>query len=126
MKRRNTKQMNVILDIMKNDRSHPTIQELCEKVMTVDSSIGQATVYRNVSKLCEEGILTKISVGIDHYDYIKNPHYHLYCYKCLKLYDVFDESYFDKSLIEKKHNVKIDSSSVLFYGVCSNCLSDEK
>ena len=115
MKRRNTKQMNVILDIMKNDRSHPTIQELCEKVTTVDSSIGQATVYRNVSKLCEEGILTKISVGIDHYDYI-----------CLKLYDVFDESYFDKSLIEKKHNVKIDSSSVLFYGVCSNCLSDEK
>ena len=112
MKRRNTKQMNVILDIMKNDRSHPTIQELCEKVTTVDSSIGQATVYRNV--------------GIDHYDYIKNPHYHLYCYKCLKLYDVFDESYFDKSLIEKKHNVKIDSSSVLFYGVCSNCLSDEK
>ena len=70
MKRRNTKQMNVILDIMKNDRSHPTIQELCEKVATVDSSIGQATVYRNVSKLCEEGILTKISVGIDHYDYI--------------------------------------------------------
>jgi len=126
MKRRNTKQMNVILDIMKNDRSHPTIQELCEKVTTVDSSIGQATVYRNVSKLCEEGILTKISVGIDHYDYIKNPHYHLCCYKCLKLYDVFDESYFDKSLIEKKHNVKIDSSSVLFYGVCSNCLSDEK
>ena len=52
MKRRDTKQMNVILDIMKNDRSHPTIQELCEKVATVDSSIGQATVYSNVSKLC--------------------------------------------------------------------------
>lgn len=126
MKRRNTEQMNIILDIMMNDRSHPTVQELCEKVAKVDSSIGQATVYRNVSKLCEEGILTKISVGIDHYDYIRNPHYHLYCYKCLKLYDVFDESYFDKGLIEKKYNVRIESSSLLFYGVCSNCLDNER
>lgn len=126
MERRNTKQMKTILDIMMHDRSHPTIQELCEKVAKIDSSIGQATVYRNVSKLCDEGILTKISVGIDHYDYIKDPHYHLYCYKCSKLYDIFDDNYFDEKIIEKKHNVKIEDSSLLFYGVCSNCLNDKK
>lgn len=125
MNRRNTKQREIILEIMKNDRSHPTIQDLCQKVRNLDSTIGQATVYRNVSKLCEEGILKKISTDIDHYDYIKIPHYHLYCNRCHQLFDIFDDNYFDKEGIEKKHHILIDYDSILLKGICEKCLDEE-
>ena len=47
MKERNTRQKDIITDIMMKTKSHPTAREVCQMVKQVDSSIGQATVYRH-------------------------------------------------------------------------------
>ena len=60
MNTRNTKQKEIILNTLRQMHSHPTIMDLYEQVQKVDSSIGHATVYRNVSKLVEEGLVMKI------------------------------------------------------------------
>lgn len=125
MDKRKTRQREIILEIIKNDRSHPTIKELYQKVKMVDQTIGQATIYRNVSRLCEEGILKKISIDVDYYDYIVTPHYHLYCKRCHQLYDIFDESDFDKKKLAKKNHIQIDSMTLFFKGVCRECLDEE-
>ena len=62
MEKRNTKQKEIILDILskKENMFHPTAQDLVKLVLDANPTIGQATVYRNINKLVEEGILLKI------------------------------------------------------------------
>lgn len=89
MKYRSTKQKELILDVLKTSMKHPTIGELYEEVKKLNSSIGKATVYRNVNRLYRNNKLMKISVhGVDHYDMKRENHFHFYCKKCRRLYDV--------------------------------------
>ena len=62
MEKRNTKQKEIILDILKDKENmfHPTAGDLVKLVLDSNPSIGQATVYRNINKLVDEGILLKI------------------------------------------------------------------
>ena len=56
MEKRNTKQREVIIDILskKENMFHPTAQDLVRLVLESNPTIGQATVYRNINKLVEE------------------------------------------------------------------------
>lgn len=127
MKYRNTKQKQLILDILDSSKNHPTIGELYKEVKSQDSSIGQATVYRNVNRLYREDKLMKISVhGIDHYDRKREKHFHLYCKKCRKLYDIFDDDYLlFASKVEKMQKIKVENISILLEGVCEDCINEE-
>lgn len=128
MKERNTKQKRIILEMLENDYTHPTIQELYKKIRIKDPSIGQATVYRNVNRLVEEDKVLKISLGngIEHYDGHCHTHYHLLCTRCEKIYDLEDE---EESLLRKrmedKYHIKIDKSKIVFEGICKGCLNEE-
>lgn len=127
MKYRNTKQKQLILDILDSSKNHPTIGELYKEVKSQDSSIGQATVYRNVNRLYREDKLMKISVhGIDHYDRKREKHFHLYCNKCRKLYDIFDDDYLlFANKVEKMQKIKVENISILLEGVCEDCINEE-
>lgn len=124
MENKNTKQKQIIIDTLKKNKIHPTIQEIYHKVHEIDSKVGQATVYRNISKLVEDGKIIKIPTrkGIDRYDADCNPHYHLLCNKCEKIYDIFDEDYYELiKRVEIEYQLKITSSIILFEGICSKC-----
>ena len=126
---RNTKQKQVILEALKKNKLHPTIQELYQDVLDIDESVGQATVYRNVNRLVEEGKIIKIptTLGIDHYDADINPHYHLYCEECEKIYDIFDEDYYKLTKrVENEYQVKINKGIILFEGICSKCYKERR
>lgn len=121
---RNTKQKEIILKVLQNDKTHPTIAELYEKVIKADATIGQATVYRNINKLVDDGKAIKVPdlTGIDHYDGDINPHYHLFCNKCKKIIDLYDDKYNDLiKKFERKYSIKIDCSTIMFNGVCVSC-----
>ena len=124
MNNRNTKQKQIILETLMEDQSHPTILELYQKIIEKDHSVGQATVYRNVNKLVQEGKIKRIPTvdDVDHYDGDCRDHYHLVCRRCGKIVDIFDEnvSSFLKK-IEKKHLVRIEDYCFLLEGVCCDC-----
>lgn len=124
MSTRNTKQKEIILTTLGELKTHPTILELYEAVRHKDSSIGQATVYRNVSKLVEEGKVLKVLTkdGIDHYDGDSIPHSHFMCQVCHRLIDLYDVN--TDSLVKQVKNKKsldIIDVHVLFEGVCEKC-----
>lgn len=128
MRERNTKQKQLILEELENDYTHPTILELYEKIKKKDSSIGQATVYRNVNKLVTEGKVLKISLGngIEHYDGHCHNHYHLFCTYCKKIYDLEDgQEFLLKEKMENKYKIKIDKTKIVFEGICKGCLNEE-
>lgn len=114
----------MILKVLFNDKSHPTIKEIYNKVHLIDSTVGQATVYRNINKLVNSGEIRKLSTNneIDHYDGDISNHYHFICTDCNSIIDVFES---DISLpiknIEKSHNVTVDNFDIVLYGKCDRC-----
>lgn len=129
MKERNTEQKELILKELENDYTHPTILELYEKLRKKNPKIGKATVYRNINKLVKEGKVLKISLGknVEHYDGHTHNHYHLYCKYCKKIYDIEDVKKNEfRERLEKENNIQIDSTKVVFEGICKNCLEGKE
>lgn len=81
---RHSKQRDIVLDIMKNTKVHPTAEQIYIMVNEVDKTISKSTVYRNISILLTKGDIIKITmaIGPDRYDYIHKPHHHIVCKKC--------------------------------------------
>lgn len=125
MKERNTKQKQIILDILENNRIHPTINEIYNMAKTKYPTIGQATVYRNLNHLVEEGKLIKIpnnTNNLDHYDINTSIHSHLICRKCGRIIDIFDNDYTKLfNNFETNKSIKIDKVMIILEGICSNC-----
>lgn len=113
----------MILKVLLNDKTHPTIKEIYNKVHYLDPSIGQATVYRNVNKLVSVGKLKKLSINseIDRYDGNVNNHYHFICTSCNIIIDILDEVIFPVENIIKDHNVSVEECDIILYGKCDKC-----
>ena len=123
MIQRNTRQKYVVLKVIRENRTHPTIAEICESVQKVDSSIGQATVYRHVKKFLEEGKIYQIKTksGIDRYDYYTG-HIHFECLKCGRIIDIMDDNLL-KELSFKFENrpENIKYYNLMLEGDCEDC-----
>lgn len=95
-------------------------------------SIGLTTVYRRLSRLCEEGLSQKLfSDGKTAlYRYAgdcRGDHYHLVCTSCGKVThlscDLFSELY---RHVGDSHGFHVDGSRTHFYGVCGACYRAKK
>lgn len=125
MNTRKTKQKELILKVMDQNRIHPTIQEIYELAKIEDPTIGQATVYRNVNKLVEDESVIKLPSINDegyHYDINNHPHTHLVCNSCGRIIDIFENDY--ENFIQKianKNSVIIKKSLLVLEGICNDC-----
>ena len=121
---RNSRQKNIILSALDEYKVHPTADELYKYIHMNNSEIGVATVYRNLNKLAEKGIIRKI-IGLDgssHFDSCLEPHYHFICSGCGKIYDI--PGNIAKDLIAKAEeftDCKIITMDITFRGLCKAC-----
>jgi Fe2+ or Zn2+ uptake regulation protein len=119
-----SKQRQVVLQVVTNSCDHPTAETVLFRCKEIMPSINIATVYRNLGALVKQGLINKISQDEgDRFDKTLHSHAHFKCLNCGALTDLLEidvESI--KSQVEIKYNLKIGSSSVLFDGVCDNCL----
>ncbi len=130
MNERNTKQKEIVLEILEHNRMHPTIQELYQIAKEKYPTIGQATIYRNVNKLVEENKVLRLPSNSDegyHYDINTEPHCHIVCNSCGKIVDLFDNNY-EKMIknLEKDNSITITKSLLVLEGVCSSCKKENK
>lgn len=121
-----TKHRSDIIDFLKkNEDKHYTIQELHLKL----KDIPQATLYRLVDSLVEEGQVRKYIIGPNssccfqyancHHDH---EHFHLVCQKCGKLIHLeCDEVEHLVHHIKDDHGFAIDVTKVNLYGICDEC-----
>ena len=119
-----SKQRQVVLEVVKNSIDHPTAETVLFRCKEIMPSINLATVYRNLGALAKQGAINKISqYDGDRFDKTLHAHAHFKCINCGCLTDLLEidvESI--KKEVEIKYNLKIDNSSVLFDGICDNCL----
>ena len=66
-----SKQREKILDVLSNNAVHPTAETLLELLKSENANIGFTTLYRNLNKLAQAGIIKKID-GLEssaHFDH---------------------------------------------------------
>jgi Fe2+ or Zn2+ uptake regulation protein len=59
-----TEQRRIVARVLSTTHDHPDIEELHQRVRTIDSRIALSTIYRTVRLLCRNGIIEKHNFGI--------------------------------------------------------------
>ena len=126
----NTKQRELILNVMKNATGHLTAQDITKAISEEGYNVGSATIYRYLDKLVESGEVRKYIVEEGKsacYQYVGHnhdcrQHYHLKCSRCGKLLHVECE-YLDnvEAHILKHHGFVLNNEKTVLYGICSEC-----
>lgn len=129
-----SKQRELILNSLKSRKDHPTAEKLYLDLKSKMPEIGIATVYRNLSDLCEEGLIIRIktSFGPDRFDGNTMPHIHFECKECGDITDIvlFEEQVkqLDNDLKDfaKQINAEVDGSEITITGLCKKCKKKAK
>jgi len=126
-----SKQREEILEIIKNSCNHPTAEDIYFLVKPKDPAISRSTVYRNLKRLFNNGVINQIAVsdGPDRYDYIENrgKHGHVVCVKCGKICDFAYGSDMElvKKSIFKQTGIEILDNGIAIKGICNSCKASE-
>ena len=122
---RNTKQLEVIWDVIKDDKSHPTADQIYDRVRKLIPKISLGTVYRNLQKLVADDRLQVLMHGrSQHFDPLLERHQHFICENCDRVYDIFFETPggIDSATLPDQV-FKVSSHQLALYGTCKNCSS---
>jgi Fur family transcriptional regulator, peroxide stress response regulator len=122
-KPRNTKQLEVVWEAVKDDSSHPTADQVYNKVRQRLPNISRGTVYRNLQKLFVDEKLQVLMLGrAQHFDPLVKRHQHFICEKCGQVYDVLVDTENEIKLARLPHRgFKVTSHQTVFYGACKHC-----
>ena len=127
---KHSRQRDAIAANLRHRKDHPTADMIYKDIRNVYPNISLGTVYRNLSLLVELGEAKKITTGTgaEHYDGDTRPHNHFICRSCGNVLDMKD--FIDcskiKLLAADQFDGQIEDCSILFYGVCGECLKKEE
>ena len=117
---RNSKQRELIRDLIKNRCDHPTAEMIYMSAREKNPNISLGTVYRILNNLVEKGKIRSIKTmdDIHHYDNINHKHDHFICVKCGLIEDV-DKMNEDIKTINCNHVLDCD---ITYKGICKKCI----
>ena len=102
---------------------HMDVDELYEKIKEFYPSISLATIYKNISALCDANILREIKAP-NHkqkYELACDKHIHVACENCGR----FEDLKIDTTKLEKmgsqKSGYKLYDTSAVLIGICPEC-----
>lgn len=119
-----------ILDILMNESSYLSPEEIWTRMKKQFRSVGLPTIYRNLEELSERNIISKVThPNRQLYYYFcanRSHHHHFVCLSCRNVEDInfcaLDEL---RREVKRKHNGKVISHILQVNGYCRNCLNKE-
>jgi Fur family peroxide stress response transcriptional regulator len=120
---RNTKQLKLIWHAIKDDSSHPTADQIYDRVRKKSSRISLGNVYRNLQKLVADDKLQVLMLGrAQHFDPLVGRHQHFICESCDRVFDVMVDHQRELTPAKLPHEgFRVTSHQLAFYGVCKHC-----
>ena len=122
-----SKQRASIKEYLLHTTAHPKADTVYLHIIEEFPNISLGTVYRNLNLLADIGEALRIPTpaGGDRFDGRCEPHYHVVCTNCGKVFDLeMDDSYIQK--INEDANACFDgiieSHTTLFHGLCAECI----
>jgi len=127
--RRDTKQREAILKILRNTKAHPTADQIYDEVRKIIPNISKGTVYRNLQVLQEDGSVTELNINgtLSRYEAKQADHYHFRCEKCGRVFDL-DEPVNEElnERMSRKTGFEISHHQTEFRGLCKDCQKEYK
>ena len=131
-----TKQRQAILQYMLDNKdNHVTVNQIADYLTENETPVGVTTIYRHLEKLLEQGLVRKYTVDGTTgacFQYANqneecHEHFHLKCEKCGCLIHLecnhLNELY---KHIYADHGFQINTFRTVLYGICKNCVEDNK
>jgi Fe2+ or Zn2+ uptake regulation protein len=117
-----------LLDILMNESSYLSPEEIWTKMKKQFRKIGLPTIYRNLEELSERNIISKVTHPNRQLYYYFCPnrshHHHFVCLSCRSVEDInfcaLDEL---QKEVKRKLNGKVISHILQVNGYCRNCLN---
>ena len=119
-----TPQRRVIFELLVKDDSHPTADEIYQRVLSVMPEVSRTTVYNTLRELVALGELTTVedlSESGTRYDTHQSHHHHIFCMHCHALIDISRDFASVELSSEETAGYRIVRSQVTFHGICPDC-----
>lgn len=122
-----TRQKKAVLDEMKKFQRahlHPTADEVYRSIKKKMPKISLATVYRNLERLAEQGLISEIKFpdAPTHYNGNSKLHHHIRCISCGRVDDVSKRPFIKiKNSVSKISGYKVTGYQLELFGLCPNC-----
>ncbi len=118
---RYSRQRELITEIIKGRKDHPTADMIYLSAREIDSTISLGTVYRNLKVLTEEKEIITLETEDKrlHYDGDTSRHSHFICSECGRIIDFFEPLKPPKEI--KERGLTLTSEKCVYYGKCDIC-----
>ena len=125
MENKLTPHRQVVLDVVRANRNHPTAREVFEESSKLSPKLSFATVYNALKYLTDAGLLRLIRFGDEavRYDPMTERHDHLICRNCGSIFDAMGipaPSLPDGFRLPE--GFEVQDITVQFQGTCGRCL----
>lgn len=121
---RNTKQKELILNIINNSYDHLNALEVYLIAKEDMPNISLGTVYRNLNLLVSDEQIIRIKTKErDRFDAKRENHNHFICIKCNKIIDIKNDYELSSNYINGN---KVIDYQIKYIGICRECLEEEK
>lgn len=129
---RMTEQRRLILETLETLDTHPSAEELHLIVREQDPKIHLSTIYRTLRWLEQEGLISSRWFEEDRRQERFDPalpieHHHFLCSRCKKVIEFDDPAV--KSItdrFERAFGALIQETTIVLYGICSECKKETK
>jgi len=122
---RHSKRRGQVADVFFSTAKHIGIDELYEKVQSLDPGIGIATVYRTLNLLVESGLAIKrdfVTGAATYEKRTKEHHDHLLCTSCGRIVEFQrDEIESLQDEVAKANDFVLTFHKMELYGICASC-----
>lgn len=127
---RPTEARRLVLALLAEKNGHPSTDGIIKTLQERGFPVSIATLYQNLDKLVEAGLLIRIkgTDGLMRFDANLAPHRHLVCDSCGKMVDVRmnRESRLQESPVGFQSDISltgwhIDNLKIEYHGICPNC-----
>lgn len=131
-----TRQKDLLLSYLcRTHGRHFTAEDIYSHFEKKGIAIGIATIYRQLDKFVEQGIVLKYFID-EHsascFEYVgenslcaQDVHFHLKCEKCGRLTHLECKDLASiKNHLLKKHGFLLNTCKTVFYGLCQSCLKN--
>ena len=124
IRKRTTRQLTAVFNALQGDHSHPSAEEVYNRVRKTEPQVSLGTVYRNLQRLTEEGKIRTVHLGDRNarYDPTLEEHDHFICQRCGRVDDVWlkrDRHVNLAPLVAQ--GLTIVHQSLAIHGLCQQC-----
>ncbi|HYM21229.1 MAG TPA: transcriptional repressor [Candidatus Kapabacteria bacterium] len=123
--RRKTKQRELVLEIVRRLKSHPTAEEVYYVAKRTMPNLSLGTVYRNLGVLVAEGSITEVTfeAGKSRFDGMIEKHEHFICERCGSVTDITPTPSMKHSPIThpELRELSVSGYDLVYHGICRDC-----